>query len=328
MNNYTDKDLAPIVLFVYNRPWHTEQTLRKLMLNELSSESILYIFSDGAQSDATDEHKINIEKVREIIRLTKWCAEVYIFESTENKGLAQSIIEGVTQVILKHGKVIVLEDDLLTSKYFLKYMNEALEYYQNRQSVFSISADRPPYKSFDIPEDYRYDVFVSLRSFSTGWATWKDRWEQVDWSLDYLDGFLENSKQISALNRGGEDLTKLLILQRDHKIDSWAIRFTFAHFINHAVAILPCISYIDNIGFDGSGIHSGNNSSGYRKEISMAPGNFRFLDVLYEDCRIINSFYSFYFPGKRIIWKKMVNRVIRMFGGRNIFKIKRKVYCQ
>lgn len=321
-----ENNLAPTVLFVYNRPWHTEQTLNALMLNELASESILYIYCDGAKEDATVEHKQNIIEVRKVVRKKQWCKEVHIIESKLNKGLANSIISGVTEVIDTHGKVIVLEDDLITSKYFLKYMNSGLEYYENRKTVYSISADRPPYKYFNIPEDYEYDVFVSLRSFSTGWATWKDRWNNVDWSLNFMESFLKKTEQIEAFNRGGEDLTNMLILQRESKIDSWAIRFVAAHFINHAVAILPCVSYIDNIGFDGTGIHSGDNETNFRKDIIKSKQYPRFIDVLYEDKRIINSFYSYYYPRKRPLWKKMINRLCRILGRENIFTIKRKVY--
>jgi len=322
MNN----NLAPIVLFVYNRPWHTEQTLNALMQNEQASESTLYIYCDGGKVDATEEQKQNIIEVGKVVRKKQWCKEVFIIVSKQNKGLANSIISGVTEVIDKHGKVIVLEDDLITSMFFLKYMNNALNYYQNRKTVFSISADRPLYNHFQIPKDYEYDVFVSLRFYSYGWATWIDRWKSVDWTLDFIVDYLNKPWQIEAFNRGGEDLNKMLIMQLNHKIDSWAIRFVFAHYVNHAVAILPCVSYIDNIGCDGSGIHSGYKGLQYRKNISDAIRNPIFLDVLYEDKRIINSFYSAYYPKKRPFWKKIINRLCRIVGRKNVFFIKKKVY--
>jgi len=322
MNN----NLAPIVLFVYNRPWHTEQTLNALMQNEQALESTLYIYCDGVKENSTEDQRQKIIDVRNVIRTKKWCKEVYIIESEFNKGLADSIIQGVSEVLSKHAKVIVLEDDLVTSKYFLVYMNSGLEYYKYKKTVYSISADRPAYNLFQIPEDYEYDVFVSLRSYSYGWATWIDRWECVDWSLDSIVEYLNKPYLMQAFNRGGEDLNKMLIMQRDNKIDSWAIRFVFAHFMNHAVAILPCISYIDNIGCDGSGIHSGEKGLSYRKDTSLATKYPSFLDVLYEDKRIINSFYSAYYPKKRPVWKKMMNRICRILRGKNIFIIKKKVY--
>jgi hypothetical protein len=321
------RTLAPIIVFTYNRPVHTEKTLDALMQNELASESILYIYCDGAKENITEEQREKVARVRKVIRKEKWCKEIHIIEAENNKGLANSIIEGVTEVINKYGKAIILEDDLVTSPFFLKYMNDALDFYENRQSVFSVSANRPPEKFFSIPKDYEYDVFVSLRSYSTGWATWKDRWEQVDWSMKYLDSFLQRPNQIKALNRAGDDMTRLMIMQREGQIDSWAMRFGFAHFMNHAVAILPCISYVDNIGFDGTGIHSGINKSDYRNDISLALREIRFLDCLYEDDRIINAFYSRFCDKKRPVWQKVINRFCRIIGRKNIFVIKKKIYC-
>lgn len=320
-------NLSPIILFTYNRPWHTEQTLTALMQNELASDSVLYIYSDGPKPDATVEQLEKINEVREVVRKQKWCKEVHIIESDNNKGLANSIISGVTEVIDKYGKVIVLEDDLVTSPYFLKYMNESLSFYQNYPAVFSIGANRPPNDKMKIPDDYQYDVFVSLRSYSTGWATWADRWEQVDWEMNKLEVFQKQPEQIKALNRAGDDMTKLILLQRDGKIDSWAMRFGFAHFIHHAVAILPCISYVDNIGFDGSGTHSGTIADLYHNDLSKCKKDVKFLDVIYEDTRIINAFYNAFCAKKRPLWEKGINWIFRKIGKKPVFVIKKKVYC-
>ena len=138
--------LAPIVLFVYNRPWHTEQTLNALMQNELADQSVLYIYADGPKENATEEQLKKIEEVRHVIRTKKWCKEVHIIESEKNKGLADSIINGVTEIVNKYGKVIVLEDDIVTSKGFLKYMNEALELYKEEDKVYHISGYMFPVK--------------------------------------------------------------------------------------------------------------------------------------------------------------------------------------
>lgn len=322
MNN-----LAPIILFTYNRPKHTEQTLTALMQNELASESTLYIYCDGAKENAKFEEVQKINEVKEIVRIKQWCGEVHIIESRYNKGLADSIIEGVTEVIEKHGKVIVLEDDLVSSPYLLRYVNAALNYYENYPAVFSISANRPPLSKMSIPADYEYDVFVSLRSYSTGWATWKNRWELFDWTMSKFEDYLKQPNQVEALNRAGDDMTDLMIMQRDGKIDSWAIRFGFAHFVHHAVAILPCISYVDNIGFDGTGTHSGTVIDLYHNNLSQCKRDIRFLDILYEDARIINAFYNVYYKKKRPLWQKVINRISRMMGGKNVFVIKKKIYC-
>lgn len=320
-------DLAPIILFTYNRPWHTEQTLNALMQNKMADESRLFIFCDGPKINATKEQRHEIEEVRKVVRSKQWCKEVHVIESETNKGLANSIIDGVNELIEKYGKVIVLEDDLVTSPYFLRYMNEALFFYENYPAVFSISANRPPINKMEIPADYEYDVFVCLRSYSTGWATWQSRWQLVDWSLTTFEETLKHPYQIQALNRAGEDMAKLLLMQRDGKIDSWAMRFGFAHFMNHAVAILPCNSYVDNIGFDGTGTHSGTILETYHNDLSLAKLNVKFLPVIYEDSRIINAFYSWFYPNKRSFWKKALNFIFRKAGRKSPFVIKKKVYC-
>lgn len=320
--------LAPIILFTYNRPWHTKQTLDALVKNDLASDSVLYIYSDGPKLNASVDQINKIKEVREIIHAVVGFKDVIIVESDVNKGLANSIISGVTEVINIHEKVIVLEDDLITHQYFLSYMNKSLVFYSKYNSVFSICADRPFHNKMKVPSNYEYDVFVSLRFFSYGWATWKNRWEHINWNIDQLEEFLKKKYQIDAFNRGGYDLTSMLIMQVKNQIDSWAIRFDFAHFYHHAIAILPCNSYIFNIGNDGSGTHTGINISNNQnyKNLYHNPDP-KFINVLYEDKRIINAFYSSFYPKKRPIWKKIINRISRMLGGKNIFVIKKKIYC-
>lgn len=319
--------LAPIILFCYNRPWHVEQTLIALSKNELADQSVLYIYCDGPKENATEEQINSIKLTREVITKEKWCKGVYIIESEKNKGLANSIIGGVTDVINKYGKVIVLEDDLVSSPYLLKFMNTALDYYESYNGVFSVSANRPPLSKMEIPEDYNYDVFACLRSYSTGWGTWKDRWNKVDWSMDDFEKCKQNSNMLRALNRLGEDFPPMMQMQEDGKIDSWAVRFGFAHFKNHSVAILPCNSYVTNIGFDGTGTHSGTVANLYENDLSKSVDNPKMLDMVYEDDRIINAFYSSFYPHKRPLWKKAINFIARKLGQKQPFVIKRKVYA-
>ncbi|MCR5050546.1 MAG: glycosyltransferase [Paludibacteraceae bacterium] len=327
-------NLAPVVIFNYNRPDHSLQTWEALSRNQYASETELYLYCDGPKANASVEMR---QRIGELHQQAKQYAieapkagkfkSVHVVCAETNKGLANSIIGGVSEVIAQHGRVIVLEDDLLTSPYFLKYMNEALDKYDSYPAVFSISANRPPLSRMQIPSDYEYDVFVSLRSFSTGWATWQNKWECIDWSLDYLDDFLNHPEQIEAFNRGGDDMTDMLLLQRDHKIDSWAIRYSFQHFYHHAVAILPCVPYVDNIGFDGTGIHSGSDETDFRNNVNLAPANPRMLDVIYEDAHIINAFANCYSRAKRPIWQKAINCIYRKLGKNPPFQIKQKIYC-
>lgn len=320
-------NIAPIIVFAYNRPNHLSQTLSALARNDLASQSVLYIYCDGAKPNATEEQLQRVLESRKVAHAVRGFKEVRVVESAYNKGLANSIIGGVTEVINEFERVIVLEDDLLTSPYFLKYMNSALDYYQDRPAVMSISANRPPMDKMEIPADYPYDVFVCLRSYSTGWATWKDRWNRVDWSMDFMDEFMKHPEQIEAFNRAGDDMTRLLIMQKEGKIDSWAMRFGFAHFKEHSVAILPCVSYVDNIGFDGTGIHSGTNTTNeFRNDLSLSVKEPRFVDLIYEDARIINAFYNRFCEKKRPLYQRIINTIYRKIGKRPPFVIKRKIY--
>lgn len=327
-------NLAPVIVFNYNRPDHSLQTWDALSRNQYAAETELYLYCDGSKENASDEMR---QRIAELHAQAKQYAvdaqkagkfkSVHVVCAEKNKGLANSIIGGVSDVIAKHGRVIVLEDDLLTSPYFLKYMNTALDKYESYPAVFSISANRPPVNKMAIPADYEYDVFVSLRSFSTGWATWKEKWERIDWSLYYLDDFLKHPQQIKSFHHGGDDLTNMLLLQRDHKIDSWAIRYSFQHFFHHAVAILPCVPYVDNIGFDGSGIHSGTDETDFRNNLAAAPENPRMPDVIYEDERIINTFANYYSNAKFPLWQRAVNYCYRKIGKQVPFLIKKRVYA-
>lgn len=321
MNN-----LAPIILFCYNRPDHLEQTLEALSRNELADQSILYIYCDGPKEGASDKMRQKIAEVRRVTRKRQWCKEVHIVEAEKNKGLANSIIGGVTDVINKHGKVFVLEDDLVSSPHMLRFVNKALDFYEDYAGVYSISVNRPPVSKMEIPENYPYDVFACLRSYSTGWGTWKDRWEKVDWSMDEFDRCKQNPDMLRALCRLGEDFPPMMQMQEDGMIDSWAVRFSFAHFKHHAVAILPCRSYVTNIGFDGTGTHSGTVANVYENDLSESVSNPRMLDMVYEDDRIINAFYSLYYPKSRPLWQKVINYIARKLGKKAPFVIKKKVY--
>ncbi|MCU7500505.1 MAG: glycosyltransferase [Ignavibacteria bacterium] len=245
-------NLAPIALFVYNRPVHTSETLKALKENVYAAESELFVFSDGPRS-SKDIPQVN--EVREIVKKISGFKNITIIEQKENLGLANSIISGVTKLCNKYGKVIVLEDDLISSPYFLKYMNEGLNYYEGYKNVFTVCGFNHNPGIMKINKDYAFDVFFSYRNSSYGWGTWRDRWERADWELPDYNEFMLDKKKQKLFNKSGDDLTNLLVKQVKGRIDSWSIRWTYSHFKNNALAVYPRFSYIDNIGFDGSGVH-------------------------------------------------------------------------
>ena len=164
--------LAPILLFVYNRPWHTRKTVKALKNNELASESELFIYADGAKNNAALRQ---VNEVRDYIKTIDGFKKIIIIEQDENIGLANSIISGVTKVVSEYGKVIVIEDDIFTSPYFLKFMNEALEFYKDKDRIWHVSGWSHP-----IDSDNLEDVFISRLMNCWGWATWADKWQHYE----------------------------------------------------------------------------------------------------------------------------------------------------
>lgn len=246
--------LAPIVLFVYNRPDHTLATLEALARNTLAAESQLIIYSDAAKNEAAIT---SVNSVREVIRAVTGFASVRVVEREENLGLARSVISGVTEVINAHGRIIVLEDDLVTSRHFLQYMNDALNHYEREHKAFSIGAYQFPAQTMEIPAHYAHDTYASYRCCSWGWGTWKNRWSTIDWAMSYYDAFAADSEAQQRFNRGGPDMAQMLSHQREGRIDSWAIRFCHAHFASDTRCIYPVRSLVNNIGLDNSGVHCG-----------------------------------------------------------------------
>lgn len=241
--------LAPIALFAYRRPWHTRKTVQSLQENVLAKDSELYIFCDGAKSDADQE---DIREVRQYINTVKGFKKTYIINRERNWGLAKSVISGVTEVIERFGRIIVMEDDLVSSPNFLKFMNLALTTYEDRNELFSITG----YNFLtNVPIGYREQVFLSYRPSSWGWGTWTDRWNKADWEVRDFDTFMKNKNDQVRFNRGGDDLTEMLVKQMKGEVDSWGIRWCYTHFKHGAYCLVPITSKIKNIGFDNSGTH-------------------------------------------------------------------------
>jgi hypothetical protein len=241
--------LAPIALFVYNRPAHTRRTVEALRANDLARQSDLFVFADAAK---TESGAAAVADVRQFIRALDGFKSVTLIEREANAGLSASVISGVTQMCEQYGRVIAVEDDLLTAPDFLTFMNCALDQYADDAGIYSVSG-----YNFGVQDagDYPYDAFCSYRSSSWGWGTWKDRWEKADWSVSDYESFSRDKNQQRLLNRGGEDLSWMLGLQMAGRIDSWSIRWDYVHFKHGALAVSPVTARVYNIGFDGSGVH-------------------------------------------------------------------------
>lgn len=242
--------ISPVVLFVFNRVEHTREVLNGLMKNTLAKKTKLYIFSDAEKCEKDRE---KVKAVRTLIhsdRVKEAFADVEIIEAQQNKGLAPSIINGVTRVIEKYGRVIVLEDDSVPSPDYLEFMNNCLDYYQYDKRIWSIGG----YSFLDkLPDAYKDDVYIMGRTCSYAWATWKERWEKVDWSVADYKSFRWNLRARKAFNCYGNDRAVMLDAQQIGRTSSWSIRFCYAMFQNQMFTVYPRYSRIKNIGQDGSG---------------------------------------------------------------------------
>lgn len=273
---------APIVVFAFNRPSSLENTIVSLLRNQEAICSDLYIFVDGIHDENLDE-KENVSRVQRYVKSIIGFRKVEYSFSLQNKGLGNSIIEGVTQIINQYGRAIILEDDLILSSNFLSFMNQGLDLYEKEKRVFSICGYS---NEVDVPKDYHYDTYFCTRSSSWGWATWADRWNSVDWELKDFDKYYTFKK---AFNRwGGSDCWKMLHDWKCGKNKSWAIRFCFSQFLQKKVSLFPIISKVENNGFDGKGTNcrrwsrfrcvfdtSVTKDFTYPKDISVHPYLFR-----------------------------------------------------
>ncbi len=249
---------APIVLFVYNRADHFKETYSALAACPEAKYSELYIFSDGAKNEKAEAAVMQVREAVSEIKDKGDFKNIIVKESPKNKGLAKSVITGVTEVIEKSGRVIVVEDDCKASPFFLKYMNKCLDYYEGNKKIGSVTGFAP---SIEFPDNYKDDVFLAYRSCSWSWATWADRWDGVDWDLKSIGEFYKSPALIKKLNSNGSDRFTRLYRQTKGNGSSWSVRFG-AHLVkNDMLTVYPRFSYISNIGCDESGVHSTNRDA-------------------------------------------------------------------
>jgi hypothetical protein len=246
-------ELAPIVVFAYNRPHYLLETLQSLQANEEAKASKLFIYCDGPKANCTEATLEQIEQVHLIAGREKWCGEVNVVISPANKGLATSIIEGVTEIVNKYGKVIVLEDDLVLSEYFLKYMNEALNKYEQCDKVASVTGYNFPIKLPNGP-DFKETFF--LKTICTlGWGVWKRSWQIYNSDAVFLLNEIKSKKLNYEFNFGNTyPYISMLKKAMIGKVSSWGIRWYASVFLNDKLTLFPSYSLINHIGNEGTNV--------------------------------------------------------------------------
>lgn len=247
------RTLAPIAFFAYNRPVHARQTLEALSKNSLANESLLYIFIDGAKAGATAESIAKIEEMKKVAAEKQWCKEVKIIAADKNNGLLHSIIDGVTKTVNAFGKVIVMEDDVLISSGFLKYMNDALDFYEHTDKVMHISGySRGDLKGAAINESTYFFYHTSC----WGWGTWKRAWDKFEPDPMVVKKAVSLKGNIHKYNMDGTfEFYWGLKAIAEGKFQSWNSIWHSVVFLNEGLCLHPTHSLVTNIGHDGSGIH-------------------------------------------------------------------------
>ncbi|MFA4867662.1 MAG: glycosyltransferase [Pedobacter sp.] len=239
---------APIALFVYNRPEHTRRTLSFLQKNHLAEESRLFIFSDGAKAGQEE----NVNAVRELGHSITGFKSVEVIERSQNLGLANSVIDGVSRLTSTYGRAIVLEDDVLTSPYTLQYFNDALNRYEEQDQVMHVTAYMYPIPHKGLPETF----FLRIAS-SQAWATWDRAWKNFEPDIDKIISRFDDQQKHQFELEGGMNFWKHIMEFKHGRNNSWAIRWYASVFLKKGLSVNPALSLIENIGHDGSGVHSG-----------------------------------------------------------------------
>ena len=296
--------LAPILLFVYNRPDHVKRGIESLLANNLAKDSELYIYSDAAK-DADAQPAV--DEVRQFIHTIQGFKRIYYIERTENWGLARSIIDGVTTRINQHGRVIVLEDDLVVAPYFLQFMNDALETYQDEENVCHIQA-------CDFTQDPTLpDTFLIKWTGSWGWATWKRAWQLFNPNgQELLDELIRRRLTHRFDFNGKYGYTRMLRRQIEGKNNSWAIRWNASLFLADKLSLNVGKSLIQNEGFDGSGTNCGSGNL-YASDLWMKPLPVIKTQPIQENEEARNAFVRYYARTNSFLAKafRRVRRTLR-----------------
>ena len=238
----SEGSLAPIAVFAYRRTDHLSKTLDALERCAEFSRSPVFVFSDGAKSEAG---AADVAAVRALVR-SRLRPNMKLVEAPANRGLANSISQAVTQLCDRYGRVIVIEDDLVVSPHALAWLNAGLDRYRDDEHVFQISAHQ-----FDVPDfaTRKEGLFLHLTT-SWGWATWKRAWDRFDPNAEGWEKLKTDRALRKRFDVGGQHYSEMLRRQMEGRLDSWAIRWWWTVFKADGISLFPPRSLVQNIGFD------------------------------------------------------------------------------
>lgn len=303
-----------VAVFAFNRPDLLQRTLVALSINDLANKAALTIFCDGPRH-AKDEP--GTRAVRELAQKAQGFASVEVVERPKNMGCAASVIDGLTEMFRLYERLIVIEDGIVTSPYTLRFLSAGLARYADNEKVFNIAAWTPPHIARNLPANYPYDVYAIPRFNCWGWASWRDRFQYIDWDVKDYQTFKNSPQLRKAFNAGGDDLSSMLDAQMEGNLDTWDIRVDYARFKKDMVGINPVRSYALNIGM-GSGTHTTTATAYWDSDISLAVEHPCFMDDVSVDARILETYLACYKGQKRSLPVRAINKLSRMLSGKNL----------
>ena len=291
---------APIALFTYNRADHTQQAVESLLKNAEAKETDVFIFSDGPKNEKAAE---GVKANREYIRTISGFKTVTIIEREKNWGLSKNLIEGITRICNEYGRVIVVEDDLILSPFFLRYMNDGLEKYEDDDRVASISAFLNPVEG-KIPETFFLRYFACW-----GWATWKRAWDLLN--TDSRDLLKKIRWKKNDFNIGGTGpFYGILYCDKVGLNDSWAVRFYASCFLAGKLHLFPHHTMAIQTGMDGSGTHSMAGGKNPYQYMALSDKPVLIDDIRVEENKDMYKAFSRFYCGEadRYTLKKLYCR--------------------
>ncbi|SDW45727.1 GNT-I family protein [Lutibacter oricola] len=307
---------APVVLFVFNRLDHAKQTIESLKKNKFSDKTDLFIYCDNYLKIKDEE---DVRKVKDFVYTVTGFKSISIIEREQNYGLAKSIKEGVSSVIESYGKVIVLEDDIVTSPFFLSYMNKALQIYANEERVMHISGFNYPINNSEFESSY-----FSSMSACWGWATWKRAWDKFENNIELLENKITEKGKDKFIVSSNFTYWEQLILNKKKKLKTWFIYWYGTIYINNGLCLYPKSTYTQNIGLDGTGTNS-QNGNVYYSELNTRDIDF-FPSKIEEFENSNNSFKEFFDRVEKSKFEKyIINLVIKIFGLEGYKKVKKVI---
>lgn len=292
-------ELSPIGLSVYSRLPHIKKTVTSLSRNKLASESILFIFSDGPQRG--DEEKVRA--VRRYLRTISGFKEIHIIERDRNSRVENNR-NGIRRLLDEYGKIIYLEEDIVTAPKFIDFMNKALDFYRNDPRIISVTGYSPP---IILPSGYVKDIYLSLRFSAWGFGIWKDRYDKIKMKIEGYDNFHKDPKALKRFRMGGEDLMELLRLEFEGKIDALDVKIMFQQFQQNLYTLAPARSLVQNTGHDGTGVHC-TKTDKYSSVLDMSERTLRMEENIEPDQDLLNRLYEFRSGGIKAKLERVLKR--------------------